>query len=249
MGNETSSSPTQENLAKVNSKTIYCIVKPENYKIDEKTITIDPYHQIYVNDSMEIVPYARDKVFGHLLGVPIFDTRPIEGFFIDEWYPNTFHVKERLFYVFKTNKHDAFSKKIGFYKRFEQLYAIPITRYERMFRNRHWESFIDLYWNYTGYIRYSLKDFIYKIDESKKKLPQVKALIRFILSCEYHQIAPAESFLEKILFSVSESTPLQRKDLTIEELYLLPLVYDNFITVSPVEEMNDMDEFYKSLVS
>ena len=72
---------------------------------------------------------------------------------------------------------------------------VPLEPGETMYRNKHWENFIDLDWQLCGYIRYPL--FRNQLTSPSPDTEQV-ALIRFLCLCEYHELKDAESFLEKL---------------------------------------------------
>lgn len=290
MGNSSSSSSSssssflswQEKRVKNENlpNTIYCILKPCHFKTDERIPLVDPFHQVRLTNDLEIIPKARDKIFGNLLGIPIYTSPPSSfqdngtfihknGIYVQETDISKIKVMEgeRLFYVMKTSKYhySRKSKSIGFFKtsiqkeeiekeeiekveRNGKILLVPLEPGEKMYRNKHWENFIDLDWQICGYIRYPL--FRNQITNQSQIDTEQVALIRFLCMCEYHELKDAESFLEKLKknTSTSLSSPLQKKDLSLHELFLVPLIYDNFITVSSISEINDLDDFYRRLI-
>jgi len=91
--------------------TIYCILKPCHFKTDERIPLVDPFHQVRLTNDLEIIPKARDKIFGNLLGIPIY-TSPPSSFQDNGIYTQETDISkikalegERLFYVMKTSKY------------------------------------------------------------------------------------------------------------------------------------------------
>lgn len=288
MGNSSSSSssslsPIKEKRMDKESlpNTIYCILKPCNFKTDELVPLVDPFHQVRLTNDLEIIPKARDKIFGNLLGVPIYTSMSHvkDGIYVQETdiskiiAAETRLAGERMFYVLKTSKYhyNRKCKSIGFFKtkmtmtttkpdkvdipeemkNSEKILMVPLEAGEKMYRNKHWENFIDLDWKLCGYIRYPLFENKITSPISTISTEQV-ALIRFLCSCEYHELKAAQSFLEKLkqknISSSSSSLVLEKQDLDLDELFLVPLIYDNFITVSSISEINDLDDFYRHFI-
>jgi hypothetical protein len=91
--------------------SLFFIVQPTNYKMEEGVPLIDPFYNVKVDFDLNIIPMARDKIFGNLIGIPIFLQKPTEYFVElpdprDIPLPTTCHFKERIFYVLRTSRYN-----------------------------------------------------------------------------------------------------------------------------------------------
>jgi hypothetical protein len=103
--------------------SLFFIVQPTNYKMEEGVPLIDPFYNVKVDFDLNIIPMARDKIFGNLIGIPIFLQKPTEYFVElpdprDIPLPTTCHFKERIFYVLRTSRYNfqRKSKSIGYFR-------------------------------------------------------------------------------------------------------------------------------------
>jgi hypothetical protein len=156
-----------------------------------------------------------------------------------------FSLQERLFHFTRTGVSVCKNRCYNFN---DENKAVTLQDGQQ-YRNRHWESFIDLDWHIVGYIRYPLNISIEDITTGDTRSSvEIKALIRFLLSCDYYQLKTAETFLQKVIEFRKSGKKIARTDLSLDEFLLVPQIYDNFITVSPVEEMNLLDDFYHEIL-